>query len=113
MRNLAISVLAATLLAAAASPARAECYDVYGCTDRNYFDVRTLLSPGPTCEFLYTMRNSIYAEHGYCFQSPRAIAAFGNANCRTSNPNALGFNRYESANASTILRAEQSMGCPE
>lgn len=30
-----------------------------------------------TCAGLWQRRNSIYASFGYCFRSPRAIAAFG------------------------------------
>jgi hypothetical protein len=30
-----------------------------------------------TCDELWQRRNSIYASHGYCFQSRRAIAVFG------------------------------------
>ena len=92
--------------------AAAECYDVFGCTDRDRFRVGDLLS-GPNCEFLYVMRNQIYAEHHYCFQTPRAIAAFGNQGCVSRNPNALGMSALELGNASTILQAEHAKGCPE
>ncbi len=109
--SLQILLLGAAL--AAPLPAFADCYDVYGCTDKNYFNVQTLLEPGPTCEFLYVMRNEIYAEHHYCFQTQRGIAAFGNAGCVSSNANLLGLNRFELANAATILQAEQAKGCPE
>jgi hypothetical protein len=92
--------------------ALADCYDVFGCTDRARFRLSDLMS-GPNCEFLYVMRNQIYAQHGYCFQTPRAIATFGNAGCVSSNANALGLSAIELANASTILQAEQAKGCPE
>ena len=85
---------------------------MFGCTDSNRFRVSDLMA-GPNCEFLYTMRNQIYADHHYCFHTPRAIATFGNAGCVSGNPNALGLNRIELANAATILQAEHAMGCPE
>jgi len=106
-------LIAGGFVAVAAAPAYAACYDVYGCTNRNVFNVPTLLSPGPNCEFLYEMRNGIYAEHRYCFQTARAQAIFSNANCVSSNANAIGLSRIEQANAATILKAENSMGCPE
>jgi hypothetical protein len=100
------------ILLALASPARADCYDMFGCTDRDLFRLQDLTS-GPTCEFLYTMRNAIYAQHHYCFQTKRGIAAFGNAGYVSSNPAALGLNGIERANAATILKAEKTLGCPE
>jgi YARHG domain len=108
------SLAALALLCALAIPmaARADCYDVFGCSNRNLFRMRDLVS-GPNCEFLYTMRNAIYAEHGYCFRTKRGIATFGNANCVSSNPEALGLNGVERANAATILKAERQLGCPE
>ena len=71
------------------------------------------LTSGPNCEFLYVMRNGIYAQHGYCFHTPRAIATFGNRGCLSGDANALGLNAIELANATTILSAERALGCPE
>src|SRR5580692_1842223 len=107
-----VSLLGVCLSVALATSAGAECYDVFGCTNRDYFRVPDLLS-GPNCEFLYTMRNEIYYEHHYCFHTPRAIAAFGNAGCVSGNPNVLGLNRAELSNAATILQGEHMKGCPE
>ena len=94
------------------SAASAECYDVFGCTDKNPVRLSDLLS-GPNCDFLYTMRNQIYADHGYCFHTQHAIATFGNANCVTGDVNSVPLNGYERANAATILRAEHAKACPE
>jgi len=112
MRNRTLCAAAVAALTLAANAAAADCYDVFGCTDRNHFRLQDLVS-GPNCEFLYVMRNRIYAQHGYCFQTPRAIATLGNAGCVTANANALGLNAVELANAATILQAERAMGCPE
>jgi hypothetical protein len=91
--------------------AHAECYDVFGCSDRNYFRVNDLMD-GPNCDFLYTMRNSIYKERGYCFTTARAIQTFGNAGCRFDNVNEVPLNRFERANVAAIKSAEQAMNCP-
>lgn len=99
-------------LAFSAGAAAADCYDVFGCTDRDRFNVGALMN-GPNCEFLYTMRNAIYAQHHFCFQSQRGIATFGNQGCVSSNANALGLSAIELGNASTILQAERAKGCPE
>ncbi len=108
MRTLALL----TALLVAGGPAAAGCYDVFGCSGSDLFRFRDLVN-GPNCEFLYTMRNQIYADHGYCFKTPRAISTFGNSGCVSGNPNALGLNAVERANAATILRAENALGCPE
>jgi hypothetical protein len=105
-------VALAGFMAVGGSAADADCYDVFGCSNRNAFRLHDLVS-GPNCEFLYTMRNAIFAEHHFCFKSPRAIATFGDQGCVTGNPNALGLNRIERANAATIHKAEQTLGCPE
>lgn len=104
--------IASVALLAASSPALAECYDVFGCSNRELFRLSDLAN-GPNCDFLYTMRNTIYAEHHYCFRTPRAIATFGNQGCTSGDPNALGLNAVERANAATILKAERALGCPE
>ena len=92
--------------------ASADCYDVFGCPNANRFRFADLMD-GPNCDFLYLMRNQIYADHGYCFHTPHAIATFGNANCVSDDVNALPLNGYERANAVTILRAEHAKACPE
>jgi hypothetical protein len=112
MRNFLRAGVGAIVVAAMCGGAVAECYDVFGCTNRDRFRLGDLTS-GPNCEFLYTMRNQIYAEHHYCFQTARAIATFGNQGCVSANANALGLNSVELANAATILQAERAMGCPE
>ena len=100
------------VLLAVGGPAAAECYDVFGCTDRDLFQMRDLTS-GPNCDFLYTMRNQIYAEHHYCLKTARAVATFGAQGCVSGNPHALALNSAERANAATILEAERALGCPE
>ena len=97
---------------AVSGAARAECYDVFGCPERDRFRLQDLLD-GPNCDFLYTMRNQIYADHHYCFKTQRAIATFGNAGCRYADPGQAPLNAAERANAAVILSAEKIKGCPE
>ena len=103
--------LAVVLAGASGLPAVADCYDVFGCTDRNVFRLNDLLS-GPSCEFLYEMRNGIYADHHLCFKTARAIRTYGNAGCISYDPNAIGMSSLEFANAGTILQAEKTKSCP-
>src|SRR5208282_6649369 len=106
MRTILRAAVGAIVITVVCGGALADCYDVFGCTDRDRFRLGDLTS-GPNCEFLYTMRNQIYAEHGYCFQTARAIAAFGNQNCVGGDPNSLGLSAIELGNAATILQAER------
>jgi hypothetical protein len=104
-------VVAAALLVAA-SAASAGCYDVFGCSDQARFKFEDLAN-GPNCDFLYTMRNQIYAERQYCFKTARAIATFGNENCRYADASRLPLNGVERENAAMILSVERAKGCAE
>ena len=111
----AAAVLAAFVIANNVRPAAADCYDILGCTDRdlfsNNFDYLASTSIGPDCEFLWQMRNGIFAQRGYCFSSRRAIDIFGNEGCRYRNLADVPLNRIERANIATILRAERLKSC--
>ena len=98
--------------AAFSGAARADCYDVFGCSERDRFNFEQLAN-GPNCDFLYTMRNRIYQQHGYCFKTARAVATLGNQDCRTRDVNQLPLNAIERGNAALILRVEQTKGCQE
>ena len=64
------------------------------------------------CDVLWEISNRIYKENGYCFRTPRAIAAFGNAGCRHDDINTVPLNQYERANVAAIARVERMKGCP-
>ncbi len=110
------ALLAVLLFMSAAHPAWAECYDILGCSDRAFYsahmDYLASRSSGPTCDFLFLMRNSIYEEHGYCFRTARARAVLSNEGCRTTDVDVLGLNTFERANVKAIARAEALKGCP-
>lgn len=36
----------------------------------------------PSCDGLWLQRNSIYRSAGFCFKTPKAVAAFGNTGCK-------------------------------
>jgi hypothetical protein len=113
-RRAAVLVIAA-LAVSLASPVLAACYDLLGCTNsadfsRHYSDY--LASPnGPTCDFLYQMRNQIYADHGYCFATARGIAEIGNQGCSIHNQSQVPLSNVERNNVAVILRAENARGC--
>jgi hypothetical protein len=111
LRVAAIAVLAGSL----ASPVLADCYDLLGCTSKNAFSAHysyLAAADGPTCDFLYVMRNQIYADHGYCFKTARGIQEIGNANCHIDNMAAVPLSQIERNNVATIQRAEKAKRCP-
>ena len=60
-----------------AAPSHADCYEVIGCTDSDWFkgyDLEQL-----SCENLWHVRNRIYDENGYCFSTDRGRQAFDNS----------------------------------
>ena len=113
MSGVRIAALAAAFTVAA-SPVLADCYDLLGCTNSNEFSAHysyLVASDGPTCDFLYQMRNRIYAEHGYCFKTARGISEIGNDGCHISDINQVPLSKIERDNAATILKAENARHC--
>ena len=115
-----VAVLTALLSVGVTIPpaAAADCYDILGCTDKDDFakhfgDYLASVQNGPNCEFLWTMRNAIFAGHGYCFQSERSKTTFGNANCHFTDIAQVPLNTFERANVATIARAEKVKGCAQ
>ena len=102
-------VLALLLLAAEAAPVLAACYDAIGCSDRKRF--RTSEVRRSDCEKLWTMRNAILAENGYCFEDTRAAKTFSNDGCDVKDITRLPLNQNERANFRTITKVESEKGC--
>lgn len=99
-----------------AAPALADCYDVLGCSDKNAFSNNygylASVADGPSCDFLYMMRNRIYAQHGYCFKTARGISEIGNAGCYVGDQAAVPLSNIERNNIATIQKAERAKSCP-
>lgn len=111
LRSLAcVGVATACLFGSAAqSPAQAACYDEVGCTNRDHFSDEDLFQL--SCRTLGEMRNSIYADNGYCFKSRRYRQMFGNENCEYDDSEDVPLNRYERSNVDVIRRVERAKDC--
>lgn len=92
-----------------AAPARANCYELIGCSNQDYYKTSDLMQFG--CQPLWEVRNWIYKENGYCFHTPKAIKAFGNAGCLYDNANHVPLNPVERANVKAIKKVEAKKGC--
>jgi 2-methylcitrate dehydratase PrpD len=116
MRRLGIAAVTALCIAAAGvtlvaspSPARANCYELIGCTNTDYFKTSQLKQL--SCQILWEVRNTIYKENGYCFHTQKAIDAFGNAGCKFDNAGDVPLNAAERHNVSAIKKVEAKKGC--
>jgi hypothetical protein len=92
-----------------AEQARANCYELIGCPDKDTFKMSDLMQLG--CQPLWEVRNWIYKEHGYCFKTQKAIEAFGNDGCLYDDPRKLPLNQIERANVKALKKAEAKKGC--
>ena len=66
---------------------------------------------GGLCQRLWVMRNTIYKQNGYCFNTPRGVRYFGNAGCQYDDVRQVPLSRNEQARIGEILAEERSLGC--
>jgi hypothetical protein len=64
-----------------------------------------------SCQQLWFGRNSVFKEAGYCFKTPRAISAFGNAGCKYDDISLVQLSPENSAFVSAISLAEKQKAC--
>ena len=102
-------VCGAIAVSSAPLPAQANCYELIGCTNKDYFKPSDLQQLG--CQPLWEVRNWIYKENGYCFHTQKAIDAFGNAGCQYDDVAEVPLNDIERHNVSAIKTAEANKGC--
>jgi hypothetical protein len=112
VRTVCVSLVAgaAIALVVAPSPARANCYELIGCTDQDYFKPYQLKQLG--CQPLWDVRNTIYKENGYCFHTAKAIKYFGNAGCKLDDAADVPLSKIEHHNVLAIKKVEKNKGCP-
>ncbi|QGM96518.1 YARHG domain-containing protein [Methylocystis parvus] len=64
-----------------------------------------------SCASLWSERNQIYKDAGYCFKTARAIRAFGNAGCSYDDINDVPLSARQRAAVRDIVAEERRMGC--
>jgi hypothetical protein len=89
--------------------ARANCYELIGCTNSDYFKLSQLRQL--SCQILWEVRNRIYKENGYCFHTQKAIQVFGNAGCKYDDAGDVPLNAAERHNVAAIKKVEAKKGC--
>jgi hypothetical protein len=105
----ALAALVASGLALAATPALSACFELVGCTDSEYMSEASLRRL--SCDPLWTVRNTIFHENGYCFQTAKGKAVFSNAGCKYTVSGQVPLNKYERANVETVKKVEARKGC--
>jgi hypothetical protein len=103
------AAVAAAGLFAFATPAMSACFEVVGCTDSEYISEASLRRL--SCDALWMVRNTIFDENGYCFQTAKGQAVFSNAGCKYTVSGKVPLNKYERANVETVKRVEARKGC--
>jgi len=103
--------VATGLLAMIAGPALADsCFEDVGCAGSHYIPKSQLRQL--SCDALWTVRNTIYHNNGYCFRTQRALSLYSNDGCQYQNSGDVPLNQYERKNVANIRSVEQSKGCP-
>ncbi len=104
----AAAVVAMTTLAP--GPAAAACFESgVGCTNDHVISNTALRRL--SCDALWTVRNTIYYENGYCFKTARGRAVFDNSSCSYDDAGMVPLNTYERENISRVVKVERQMGC--
>jgi hypothetical protein len=90
--------------------ANAACFDSgVGCTDTEAMPVDALLQL--SCDNLWTVRNMIFDENGYCFQTAKAKDIFSNDGCSHTTMASMPLNSYETKNIQLVQTVEKQKAC--
>ena len=105
----AVAAAAVALTMLGPGAASAACFEAVGCTNTQNFSTASLRRL--SCDALWTVRNTIYYENGYCFHTARGMAVFDNSGCSFDDAGMVPLNNYERNNIERIVRVEKQKGC--
>lgn len=108
--QIAAGGLALAILCGSEGPAQARCFEFVGCAHRHpftEFDLSLI-----SCKRLNFIRNSIFAEKGYCFEEPKYWGMFGEYECIYERAVDVPLNTRERENIRKIRQAEAEKRCP-
>jgi YARHG domain len=86
-----------------------QCYENVGCPHKDR--ITDAQARGLSCENLWLVRNTIYYQHGYCFETERGRKEFSNSRCTTNSITDLQFNPVERPNIATLQAIERRKHC--
>lgn len=93
-----------------ASPDHPQCYEVVGCPHKDRISAKA--AGELSCENLSLVRNTIFHQHGYCFETKAQMEIFDNSQCHTHALAELHLSKVERANVATLQRVEKRKQCP-
>jgi hypothetical protein len=108
--HFAAALLALAVFCSSEQAARAGCFELVGCPQRDQFSDFDLSLID--CDRLNFIRNSIFAEKGYCFRHPKFRQMFGVYECQYETAVEVPLSAIERENILKIRRAEAEKGCP-
>ena len=90
--------------------ANAACFEgAVGCTDTATIPVAALEQL--SCDNLWTVRNMIFDENGYCFKTAKAKSIFSNDGCSYTTMASMPLNSYEAKNIQLVQAVEKQKAC--
>jgi hypothetical protein len=105
------AVVAMFVAPGGARQAQAGCYEIIGCTEADSFKEEALQHLN--CPALAEVRNSIYAENGYCFRTLKYQRIWGNRDCRYTRSHKVPLSQIERTNVTAIRHTEAKKKCPD
>jgi hypothetical protein len=101
----AVAIVATLGLSGTAS---AGCH-LIDCVENVYIEKKDVAKH--SCEQLWILRNSVYDDAGYCFQSARGKKWFVNDGCTYSDQAEVPLNDYQRHNVDVLAGVEAENGC--
>lgn len=86
-----------------------QCYENMGCPHKDSILEEQI--DQFSCENLWLLRNTIFHQRGYCFQTARGRANFNNSHCLSNSISELKLSEIEKENVATVRKMEQRKGC--
>jgi hypothetical protein len=86
-----------------------QCYEGVGCPHKDR--ITDAQARGLSCDNLWLVRNTIFHQRGYCFQSGRGQKEFSNSRCAVRTVTDLKLSDVEKGNVATLERIERGKGC--
>ena len=86
-----------------------QCYEGVGCPHQDRIteeQARDL-----PCDNLWLVRNTIFHQRGFCFQTARGRKEFDNRRCSANSVAELKLSDVEKANVATLEKVERSKNC--
>jgi hypothetical protein len=107
--GIALGVTFGSIAAASGQTTHKNCYEQIGCPHSRYFQKSELRQI--SCQLLRDVRNIVYKQNGYCFNTDAGKKDYSNEACRYQNEANVPLNAFERHNIALVKRVELEQGC--